>query len=126
MNFLTKFDIILIALVFITIISFNFLFATKDKTVDKNATVIVYYGDDIYEEMPLNVDDEITIKTDLGENVFKINDGYVDMIDASCNDKYCIHEENIHYNNQTIVCLPNKIILSIVSNSESEIDTIAR
>lgn len=126
MNFLTKFDIILIVLIFIVTISFNFLFATYNKVSDENATVVVYFGDNIYKKLPLNVDDEVAIKTDLGENIFKIHDGYVDMIDASCKDKYCIHEESIHYNNQTIVCLPNKIILSIVSSDESEIDTIAR
>lgn len=126
MKFITKFDIILIVILFIGIFSFNFLFFKATNVVYDNAKVVVYYKDEVYKTFPLDVDKKITISTEIGENTIEISDNYVKMIDADCKDKYCVNESHIHYNNQTIVCLPNKIVVTIISSESSEIDSIVR
>lgn len=58
-------------------------------------------------------------------NTLEIKDGNVSMIDASCPDKLCVKHRSIHYNNETITCLPNKVVLKIIGGEESELDAIA-
>lgn len=71
---------------------------------------------------------ENTIYTVEGENgawnTFEIKDGYVDMIDASCPDKLCVAQKSIHYNHETIVCLPNQVVLEIVGGEENAVDSV--
>ena len=72
--------------------------------------------------------EENTIYTVEGENgawnTFEIKDGYVDMIDASCPDKLCVAQKRIHYNHETIVCLPNQVVLEIVGGEENAVDSV--
>lgn len=126
MKFITKFDILLILFLFIVVFTFNIIFTKSVTTADDNAKVVIYYKDEIYDTFPLNVDTTVTIKTDIGENVLQIKDGYADMIEADCKDKYDVHQKPIMFNNETIVCLPNKIVVTIKSDDESEIDSFVR
>ena len=54
-----------------------------------------------------------------------IKDGTVKMSQADCPDKLCVKNRNIHYNHETIVCLPNKVVLEIMDGEASELDMIA-
>ncbi len=58
-------------------------------------------------------------------NKLVIKDGYADITEASCPDKLCVHQNKIRYSNETIVCLPNKLVVKIVSDDESDVDVIA-
>ncbi|MBE5966063.1 MAG: NusG domain II-containing protein [Lachnospiraceae bacterium] len=73
--------------------------------------------------------EEDTIYTVEGENgawnTFEIKDGYVNMIDASCPDKLCVAQKGIHYDHETIVCLPNQVVLEIIGGEENEVDSVA-
>ncbi|MDB9716809.1 NusG domain II-containing protein [Methylophilaceae bacterium] len=55
----------------------------------------------------------------LGSSVISINEGKARFVKSPCTKKYCIHHGWIDKVNQTIVCLPNQITISIVGNSES-------
>ncbi|HWT27086.1 MAG TPA: NusG domain II-containing protein [Mobilitalea sp.] len=58
-------------------------------------------------------------------NKFTIKDGVVDMIDASCPDKICVHQPSIKYNNEAIVCLPNKVVLEVIDGEDNNVDMTA-
>lgn len=76
-----------------------------------------------------DLDKNITYKIDLGNgqyNTLEIKDGYVDMIDASCPDRICVDHREIHYTNETITCLPNRVVFTIVGGVENEVDFIVR
>lgn len=80
----------------------------------------------IYDTFVLNEDTEFTVHGENGAyNTFVIKDGYADMIDASCPDKLCVKQKDIHYNHETIVCLPNKVVLEIIDGEDNEVDMIA-
>ena len=51
-----------------------------------------------------------------------IKDGVVHMEDADCPDKLCIKQGQIDSNGQKIVCLPNKTIVEVSSEKESDYD----
>lgn len=69
---------------------------------------------------PLEEDAEFEING--GTNRVKISDGKVQMVQADCPDQICVHHKEISKNHETIVCLPNKIVLTIESIEEAEID----
>ena len=77
---------------------------------------IVYAGE--RHEYPLDEDRTL----DLGCLTVVIRDGKVWVEDADCPDKVCEHTGRIGYGGQTIVCLPNEIVIRIV-DSEITVST---
>ncbi len=51
-------------------------------------------------------------------NTIEISGGSVRMIYASCTDELCIHMGSIKSGGQSIVCLPNKVVVSIVGGDD--------
>lgn len=80
-----------------------------------------------YMELNLKEDTTFTVETiNGGWNTFVVKDGYVDMTEASCPDKICVRERDIHYNHDRITCLPNKVVLEIVGGTEDEVDAVVK
>ena len=80
-----------------------------------------------YKEFNLKQDTTYTVELENGEwNTFMIKDGHVDMTEASCPDKLCVNHSDISYNHETIVCLPNKVVLQIIDGEENDVDAVAK
>lgn len=90
------------------------------------AAVVVTVDGEIYGTYPLNEDAEIRIGDDETYNVILIEDGGVRMIDASCPRKLCVKQGEIRYDGQSIICLPNKVVVTIEGGGESEYDAVAK
>ena len=54
-----------------------------------------------------------------------IKDGQADMIEADCPDQICVDHKSISKKKETIVCLPNKVIIEIVGGEDVEMDAVA-
>jgi len=92
----------------------------------EGSTVIVRVDGKVYKEFPLEVDATYEIEgANGGTNLLVIQDGHADIVDASCPDKVCVDQMQIDKNGETIVCLPNKIVIEIKGDTQSEIDAIA-
>ncbi len=92
----------------------------------EGSKLVITMDGEVYDTIDLNKDTVFTVKEKNGAfNTFEIKDGYVKMLKASCPDKLCVHQRGIHYNHETIVCLPNKVVLEIVGGEENEVDMIA-
>ncbi len=72
-----------------------------------------------------NQEIEITVDGSIC-NVAAIEDGSIRMEDANCPDKLCIHQGKIHRSGESIVCLPNRIAITIESSTDSEFDSISK
>lgn len=64
-----------------------------------------------------------------GTNLLVIRDGEAWVGEASCPDSLCIHMGKISRNGQSVVCLPNQVVVEVVSSentseTSSEIDLI--
>ena len=95
----------------------------------KGDYVVVYKGNEIVAEYPLNSDNELTVMNGDEELIaFEVRNGSVNVIRASCKDKLCVHQKTISNSKETICCLPNKIVLSIESsvNDEGEYDAVTK
>ncbi|MDL2280766.1 NusG domain II-containing protein [Selenomonadales bacterium OttesenSCG-928-I06] len=61
-------------------------------------------------------------------NIIEIKNGTVEMIKADCPDQICVKSGLISIPSQQIVCLPNKVIVKVISKDENEdeLDDITR
>lgn len=64
--------------------------------------------------------EEIRIETNLGVNVIEIVDEKVGMYEADCPDKVCYSPEYITRPGETIVCLPNRIVIEVKGEKPQE------
>ena len=76
-------------------------------------TVSIYVDGDLYGEYSLEVDEKIEIDSENGHNTLIISEGKAKMIEASCPDLVCVNHKPISDGIERIVCLPNKIVVSI-------------
>ena len=84
--------------------------------------VTIRVNGEITETYPLAEDNVININN--GTNVLEIKNGAVRMIEADCPDQICVNHKAISEVNESIVCLPNKIVVEIVGQDESLIDAV--
>lgn len=118
-----KNDMIMIGVIVILAVA---VIAFMNFTKKEGSKVVITVGGEIYDTLYLNEDTSYTVKLEDGSyNTFEIKDGDVDMVDASCPDKICVKHRSIHYNNDTIVCLPNKVVLEVTEAEDSGVDAIA-
>ncbi len=106
-----KKDFILSAV--LIIIAFVAFFMIKFLGNDNGKTVVVKIDGKEYGSYPIDKENEIEINTDVGKNVIIIKDRQVYMNEADCPDGYCKRQGKISKENQTIVCLPHKLVVEI-------------
>lgn len=85
--------------------------------------VIVKVNGELEGTYSLAEDQEIEING--GTNKLSIRDGQADMIEADCPDQLCVHQKPISLQNESIICLPNKVVVEIESSENSELDAVA-
>lgn len=116
----TKKDIILISLLLflaIFIYLLNIMTDTKDEK-----QVIVHVDGKIAITCPL--DEDRTIEINGGTNILKLSDGEAYMIEADCPDHICIQQGSISKNKESIICLPNRVVVEIQDTKENDVDMI--
>ena len=59
-------------------------------------------------------------------NTVIISGGLASMKYANCKDKICVNHNKINKNNESIICLPNKVIVTVVSDKGGDVDEVAR
>ena len=64
------------------------------------------------------------IKINGGSNILVIKDGEADITWADCPDKLCVKQKSVSKNNENIICLPNKVIVEVESDENSEYDAV--
>ena len=61
----------------------------------------------------LSLSDEGRYELNGGSNVLVIAEGSACMVQADCPDKYCIKQGRIAFEGQCIVCLPNRLSITV-------------
>ncbi len=78
--------------------------------INKNASeVIIKQENNIICTLPINKNCEYSV----GGNVVVIENGKVYMKSADCPDKLCVKHKKISKHNETIVCLPNRVVIEV-------------
>lgn len=116
-----KFDfIIIIFLVLVAVVSL--VMFNRGKTEGGYVEIVV--DKETKEIFPLDVNKEYTISDDNHINKIKIADGKVWVTEASCPDKLCVKQGKIDKDGQSIICLPNKVVVKIVSDKTNDVDAV--
>ena len=79
----------------------------------------------LFGSYPLSEDREITVERDGHINKITIKNGTVSMSFSDCQGQDCVHQGAISQTGESIICLPNKVVLEI-SGGTRQYDTIAR
>lgn len=67
-----------------------------------------------YQTVKLTKEEQIIeIRTDHGLNRLRVRDYGIEMIEADCPDKVCLDFGFVTKKNQSIVCLPNKVLVEL-------------
>ena len=88
-------------------------------------TVKVTVDGKTFGEYSLNVDRTVEIKSEFGSNLLVIKDGKAYVEQASCPDGICSSHRPIHYDGQSIICLPNKVVVLIDAQNTIQPDIIS-
>ena len=124
---ITRFDKFIIT--FFLILSAAFFLAFSFIGKNGNKVLNIYSDGKLY--ATYNLDDikkpfEEEIANDNGVVTVFVSDEMCYVKEADCPDKLCIRQRPINKVNQTITCLPAKILLEIVSEkSEEKVDMVA-
>ena len=87
--------------------------------------LVITRGGTVFGTYSLAEDRTIEVKQDSHINKITIKNGHVSMSFSDCPGQDCIQQEAISHTGETIVCLPNRILLEISGNTR-QYDTIAR
>ena len=120
-----KYDLIFISLIFAVITLFTILFYSKYNQNGDFAVVTVDGKE--YGRYLLCEDTKIDITDATGQitNILSISNNTATMSEASCPDKLCMKHKAISLEKETIVCLPNKVVVTIESDTDSDLDAIS-
>lgn len=122
-----KKDFILIFIILlIAVVSFGINHFTNAKS---GKQIEIYVDNELYKTYDIDDEDEIKIESEEGYNVVKIHNHGAQITEASCPDKVCIHEGFITKPSESIVCLPNKVHIKIITddtNNYGEEDIISK
>jgi len=69
-------------------------------------------------------EEEFTIKTDDGHyNTMLVKNNYIKIVDADCLHQECVKSGAISEPGQMIVCLPDKLIITIEGQADTKVDS---
>lgn len=120
-QFIRKADIILlIALVIAGLAASAVLALHRGESTDAEAKVVIKSGGKLFAEYPLSEDRDVDVPADPGENLVRIEGGEVSVVSASCKNQVCVKHGAISKPGESIVCLPNRLVVSIESSGSGK------
>lgn len=78
-----------------------------------------------YGTYPLSQEGRYIIKGTSGDDVLEIKDGGARIVEAQCPDGLCVDMGWIFASGESVICLPNRIVVEIVAE-DSEIDVLVK
>ena len=101
-----KGDMVIIAVIAVAfVLSIALLFAFSNQ----GSQVVIKQNNQIIYEGSININETV----DTGTNRVVIKDGTVYVESASCKNQVCVNTGKISKKGESIVCLPNKVIVEI-------------
>ncbi len=113
--------ILLVVLLAVAALGFYFFYFRNRPQGDQ---VQITIDGTVYGTYSLSKEQEIQIPDVSGAttNVLSIKDGKAKMIEANCPDKLCEYQNAISKSGESIICLPNKVVVTVTG--EQDDDTI--
>ena len=117
--FMEKKDILL--LLALLLVGGLLWFFLRPQKVDPQSTVRITVDGSVYGEYALDSYAEVNIND---TNVCVIDHGTAYMKSANCPDQICVKTKAIKTSASSIVCLPNKVVVEIVTPKDAEVSDV--
>ncbi|MDO4481214.1 MAG: NusG domain II-containing protein [Bacillota bacterium] len=94
-----------------------------------NTVSVTVDGEEI---MTLPLDEDTSIEIHPGKekddftNTLTIKDGKAYISYADCPDQICVNRGGISYEDETIVCLPHRLVVTVTQGEKSETDGVSK
>lgn len=59
-----------------------------------------------------------------GTNTLVIENGTARVVDADCPDRLCVRQGTIRYTGQSIICLPNRLVVTLEGAEKNPVDAV--
>ena len=84
--------------------------------------IVVRINGEVTERYALS--DDGTYPLNNGSNILVIGNGEAWLSDANCPDKLCVHQGKIRYTGEVIVCLPNRLTVTVEDGENNGVDIV--
>ncbi len=120
-------DIVFLSCIFLGLL---FAFLSQRKVTDPGKYIVVTVSGEEFTKVPLVNAVTLTIdieKDGVVTNVLHVEKGEAYVTDAKCPDKLCEKQGKISRLNETIVCLPNEVVVTVTGDEvqDSDIDAVS-
>ena len=118
-RFLRNDIILIVSVIVVAVIGLIYLFCFRQTGDNVKVTV----DGKLYGVYSVNEDTRVLIKTgdnDQQYNLLIIKNGRAYVKDASCPDGICSSHSKIYRDGESIVCLPNRVVITVVSSSNDD------
>lgn len=113
-DFFKKGDIIIVVLVVVlAILTLVFAFSNNADEAE------IYIDGELKYSLDLSTDTEIEILD--GKMIVAVKNGKISVKESNCLEQLCVHSSALSNEGGMIVCLPNKVVIKVVSR---EVDAI--
>ena len=68
---------------------------------------------------------DINIDTQYGHNTVHVEPGRISVSEADCPDQLCMHQKAISKDKESIICLPNRVVVTVESEQKNTLDDVA-
>lgn len=118
-NGMKKHDFLLVGIVLAAALLF---FLVRNMLIEPGNVLEITVDGETYGTYSLQEDQTIEIG---GGNICRIEGGEVSMIWADCPDQLCVHQASVGEHGGNIICLPNRVVLSVGGYEEgAPVDTV--
>ncbi len=116
-EYIRKADIILLIVLVAVGLAVSAVLAVSHSGGD---TVIIESGGDLYATYSLFEDHTVKVPAPRGShyNIVEISGGKVSVTEATCKNQVCVRHGEISRSGESIVCLPNRLVVRIEGGSE--------
>lgn len=118
---LTWLDALIIAAIFLLSLFLQIAFLHSDGKTPRIARVNAAGSEYIFS---LKTDGVFCVKGAVGESILEVRGGKIRIADSPCPNKTCVQQGFV--SSGALICLPNKIAVSVEGANENKIDAVAR
>lgn len=121
-----KGDLIIVGIIIVLTAVFFLINLIRDRQSSGEESVLVIRDGRVIESYPLSEDITITLWDEerTHYNLLMIRDGSAEISDANCPDKICVRSRAIARDGESIICLPHRLVLSVHSERERDMDAV--
>jgi len=120
----SKFDLILIGLIlFFSTFSVLWVSASHIQQSSQPRLAMIYHENILLNKVDLTKDNTFPILD--GKMHIEVKNGNIRILDSDCPQQICVKAGWIQHSGQTLVCLPNKVLIEIKTTDPPSFDAVS-